>query len=70
MFQVLIDFPKQGMTRPEFQKRMAERGIGIGVHYPSIPEPHYYRGQGYVPRTRRWRRGWVAKPSHCRCFPP
>jgi hypothetical protein len=47
MFQVLIDFPKQGMTRPEFQARMADRGIGIGVHYPCIPSLAYYRGQGY-----------------------
>ena len=47
MFQVLIDFPAQGMTRQEFQKRMAERGIGIGVHYVSIPSLTYYRGQGY-----------------------
>ncbi len=47
MFQVLIDFPAQGMTRPEFQKRMADRGIGIGVHYPSIPSLTYYREQGY-----------------------
>src|ERR1700722_18501436 len=36
MFQVLIDFPAHHMTRPEFQSRMAERGIGIGVHYPCI----------------------------------
>jgi dTDP-4-amino-4,6-dideoxygalactose transaminase len=49
MFQVLIDFAKQGMTRVEFQKRMADRGIGIGVHYPSIPSLTYYRGQGYDP---------------------
>jgi dTDP-4-amino-4,6-dideoxygalactose transaminase len=49
MFQVLIDFPTQGMTRPEFQKRMADRGIGIGVHYPSIPSLAYYRRQGYNP---------------------
>ncbi|MDB6083180.1 MAG: glutamine-scyllo-inositol transaminase [Gammaproteobacteria bacterium] len=49
MFQVLIDFPAHGMTRPEFVKRMAARGIGIGVHYPSIPGLAYYRGQGYRP---------------------
>ena len=49
MFQVLIDFPAQGMTRPEFQARMADRGIGIGVHYPCIPGLTYYRGQGYNP---------------------
>ncbi|MEA3134583.1 MAG: hypothetical protein QOG17_2429 [Gammaproteobacteria bacterium] len=49
MFQVLIDFPAQGMTRPEFQKRMADRGVGIGVHYPSIPSLTYYRARGYRP---------------------
>jgi dTDP-4-amino-4,6-dideoxygalactose transaminase len=49
MFQVLVDFPRQGMTRPEFQKRMSDRGIGIGVHYPSIPSLTYYREQGYRP---------------------
>ena len=47
MFQVLIDFPKFGMTRPEFQNRMADQGIGIGVHFPSIPSLTYYRSQGY-----------------------
>jgi hypothetical protein len=47
MFQVLIDFPAHGMTRPEFQARMADRGIGIGVHYPCIPGLAYYREQGY-----------------------
>jgi dTDP-4-amino-4,6-dideoxygalactose transaminase len=49
MFQVLIDFPGLGMTRPEFQQRMADRGIGIGVHYPCIPGLAYYRGRGYRP---------------------
>ena len=47
MFQVLIDFRARGMTRPAFQKIMAERGIGIGVHYPSIPSLKYYRDLGY-----------------------
>jgi dTDP-4-amino-4,6-dideoxygalactose transaminase len=47
MFQVLIDFRARGMTRPAFQKIMADRGIGIGVHYPSIPGLKYYREQGY-----------------------
>jgi dTDP-4-amino-4,6-dideoxygalactose transaminase len=47
MFQVLIDFRARGMTRPAFQKIMAERGIGIGVHYPSIPSLAYYRAEGY-----------------------
>ena len=47
MFQVLIDFQARGMTRPAFQKIMADRGIGIGVHYPSIPSLKYYRDLGY-----------------------
>ena len=47
MFQVLIDFAARGMTRVGFQKSMAERGIGIGVHYPSIPSLKFYRDAGY-----------------------
>ena len=47
MFQVLIDFRARGMTRPAFQQIMADSGIGIGVHYPSIPSLQYYREQGY-----------------------
>jgi len=49
MFQVLIDFTARGMTRPGFQKAMAERGIGIGVHYPCIPGLTYYLSRGYRP---------------------
>jgi dTDP-4-amino-4,6-dideoxygalactose transaminase len=49
MFQLLIDFSAQGMTRPAFQRLMADRGIGIGVHYPCIPGLNYYRQQGYRP---------------------
>jgi hypothetical protein len=47
MFQVLIDFSSHAMTRPGFQTAMAQRGIGIGVHYPSIPSLKYYRDAGY-----------------------
>jgi dTDP-4-amino-4,6-dideoxygalactose transaminase len=47
MFQLLIDFAARGLTRPGFQKAMAERGIGIGVHYPCIPGLQYYRERGY-----------------------
>jgi len=47
MFTVLIDFAKRGTTRAAFQKAMAARGIGIGVHYPCIPGLSYYRTLGY-----------------------
>lgn len=49
MFTALIDFTARGITRPDFQKMMADRGIGIGVHYPCIPGLAYYRQQGYRP---------------------
>jgi dTDP-4-amino-4,6-dideoxygalactose transaminase len=47
MFQLLIDFAARGITRAAFQKMMAERGIGTGVHYPCIPDLTYYRQRGY-----------------------
>jgi dTDP-4-amino-4,6-dideoxygalactose transaminase len=47
MFQILIDFAARGMTRDGFQKAMLQRGIGIGVHYPSIPSLKFYREAGY-----------------------
>jgi dTDP-4-amino-4,6-dideoxygalactose transaminase len=46
MFQVLVDFDAHGMTRATFAKLMAERGIGVGHHYPSIPSLTYYRSLG------------------------
>jgi len=49
MFQLLIDFDRRGTTRAAFQKVMADRGIGIGVHYPCIPGLTYYRGLGFRP---------------------
>jgi hypothetical protein len=47
MFQVLIDFRARGMSRPGFQGLMADRGIGVGVHYPSIPSLKFYRDLGF-----------------------
>jgi dTDP-4-amino-4,6-dideoxygalactose transaminase len=49
MFQLLIDFAARNTTRPDFQKAMAGRGIGIGVHYPCIPGLAYYRSRGHRP---------------------
>ena len=49
MFQLLIDFAARNTTRPDFQRAMAARGIGIGVHYPCIPGLAYYRAQGHRP---------------------
>lgn len=49
MFTLLVDFEAQRMSRVQFQKAMHERGIGIGIHYPSIPGFTFYRMLGYRP---------------------
>jgi dTDP-4-amino-4,6-dideoxygalactose transaminase len=49
IFTVLIDFARLGLTRPKFIEAMATLGIGVGVHYPSIPSLSFYREQGYRP---------------------
>jgi hypothetical protein len=52
IFCVLIDYPRFGFTRPRLQRALHERGIGSGVHYPSIPALTFYRQLGYDPE--RW----------------
>ncbi|MDE2294085.1 MAG: DegT/DnrJ/EryC1/StrS family aminotransferase [Gammaproteobacteria bacterium] len=47
MVTVLIDFVARGISRPQFQRAMAARGIGIGVHYPCIPGMTFYRQHGF-----------------------
>jgi dTDP-4-amino-4,6-dideoxygalactose transaminase len=49
IFAVLLPFATLGFSRDGFIARMRERGIGIGVHYPSIPGLTYYRGLGHDP---------------------
>lgn len=49
MFAVLVPFARLGLSRDEFLARMKARGIGLGVHYPSIPGLTYYRQLGWDP---------------------
>jgi dTDP-4-amino-4,6-dideoxygalactose transaminase len=35
------------ITRPQFIEAMAQRGIGVGIHYPAIHLFTAYRGMGY-----------------------
>ena len=49
MFTVLVPFGRLGTTRDEFIARMRARGIGLGIHYPSIPGLTYYRQLGWDP---------------------
>jgi dTDP-4-amino-4,6-dideoxygalactose transaminase len=47
MFTLLLPFGQLGVTRARFQQAMAERGIGVGVHYPCIPGLSAYRHLGH-----------------------
>ena len=49
LFAVLLPLKRLGCTREEFVARMHERGIGLGVHYPSVPALTFYRGLGHAP---------------------
>ncbi len=49
MFAVLVPFARLGTTRDAFVAGMRARGIGLGIHYPSIPALTYYRGLGWDP---------------------
>jgi dTDP-4-amino-4,6-dideoxygalactose transaminase len=51
IFAVLLPFDRLGYPRDEFVARLRARGIGSGVHYPSIPGLAYYRQLGADPRA-------------------
>jgi dTDP-4-amino-4,6-dideoxygalactose transaminase len=43
LYPVLIDESRCGITRDEFLRRITRHGIGVGVHYLSLPEHPYYQ---------------------------
>ena len=50
LYTILIDEAVANTTRDEFLEGMTERGIGVGVHYLSIPEhPAYQEKFGWRP---------------------
>jgi dTDP-4-amino-4,6-dideoxygalactose transaminase len=49
MFCVCVDYPALGTTRPVFQRALAARDIGTGIHYPAIHLFGLYRRYGYAP---------------------
>lgn len=50
LFTILIDKEKTGISRDEFLDRMTAEGIGVGVHYLSLPEhPYYQQTFGWKP---------------------
>ncbi len=50
LYTLLIDRERAGLWRDQFIEAMTEQGIGVGVHYRSIPEhPFYQERFGWKP---------------------
>lgn len=43
LYPILIDEDSAGLSRNQFLDEMTKLGIGVGVHYLSIPEHEYYQ---------------------------
>ncbi len=66
VFTPLLPLDRMTMTRADFIRCMHARGIGIGVHYPAIPQLALYRREGYgdqpYPNAERIGRETVTLP--------
>lgn len=66
IFAPLLPLPRLSMTRAQFIEQMKKRGIGVGVHYPSLPAFTAYHGFGYgagmFPNAERIGRETVTLP--------
>jgi dTDP-4-amino-4,6-dideoxygalactose transaminase len=50
LYTLLVDEEKAGISRDAFLSAMTEQGIGVGVHYLSVPEhPYYQQTFGWKP---------------------
>ncbi len=50
LYTLLIDEARTGVTRDKFLDHMTRLGIGVGVHYLSLPEhPYYQQNLGWKP---------------------
>jgi len=47
IFAPLLPLSELRITRPQFIEAMAQRGIGVGIHYPAIHLFTAYRAMGY-----------------------
>jgi dTDP-4-amino-4,6-dideoxygalactose transaminase len=43
LYTIMVDPERCGVERDDFLVRITKEGIGVGVHYMSIPEQPYYR---------------------------
>lgn len=67
LYHVLIDESVCGISRDVFLDRMTEAGIGVGVHYLSVPEHPFYQERfgwrpEYYPNAMRIGRETVSLP--------
>lgn len=66
IFAPLLPLPKLKITRPQFIEAMAQRGVGVGIHYPAIHLFTAYRALGYrdgqFPNAERIGRETVTLP--------
>jgi dTDP-4-amino-4,6-dideoxygalactose transaminase len=53
LYPILVDERRAGLTRDAFLDAMTAEGIGVGVHYRSIPEHRFYR-ETYGWRPEAW----------------
>ena len=53
LYTVLVDERRAGIRRDDFLRAMTAHGIGVGVHYLSIPEHPYYQ-QRFGWRPEQW----------------
>jgi dTDP-4-amino-4,6-dideoxygalactose transaminase len=53
LYTVLVDERRAGVTRDQLLRGMTANGIGVGVHYLSIPEHPYYQ-QRFGWRPEQW----------------
>lgn len=50
LFSIMIDEMETGLSRDRFLDRMTAEGVGVGVHYLSLPEhPYYQKVFGWKP---------------------
>lgn len=67
LFNIFVDEKRTGISRDRFLDRMNAEGIGVGVHYLSLPEhPYYQSALGWrpedYPNAMRIGRGTVSLP--------
>ncbi|HEX6004944.1 MAG TPA: DegT/DnrJ/EryC1/StrS aminotransferase family protein [Burkholderiales bacterium] len=66
MFAPLLPLNRLSIGRTQFIRRMEERGIGVGVHFPALHQLTLYRGLGYgaqrLPNAERIGRETITLP--------